>query len=147
MCRRVSTPPLRMLAFTGRGGHPAFMRVLRIGRYEPVVGPIERGWSENRAYVVVETEADVEARWPTIMSGRPDFLKVYLVHSEDDGRRKSSSDSVQNGAASNLVPGIGNRRMPGKVTAHAETAEDFRHAVRAGVDELAHVPGWLLQGT
>ena len=33
-----------------------------------------------------------------------------------------------------------------QVTAHVETAADFRHAVRAGVDELAHVPGWLVSG-
>jgi len=33
-----------------------------------------------------------------------------------------------------------------QVTAHVETAADFRRAVHAGVDELAHVPGWLIQG-
>ena len=32
-----------------------------------------------------------------------------------------------------------------QVTAHVETAADFRQAIRAGVDELAHVPGWLIQ--
>jgi imidazolonepropionase-like amidohydrolase len=47
-----------------------------------------------------------------------------------------------------LVPGIVARAHAAglQVTAHVETAADFRHAVRAGVDELAHVPGWLLQG-
>ena len=134
---------------TGRGGHPValYEEVLRVGRYEPAVGPIERGWFENRSYVVVETEADVEAKWPVIVSGHPDLLKVYLVHSEDDGADVRSGHHRQ-GLHPTLVPGIVARAHAAglPVTAHVETAADFRHAIRAGVDELAHVPGWLPQG-
>lgn len=136
---------------TGRGGHPValYEDVLRIGRYEPAVGPIERGWFENRSYVVVETDAEVEAKRPVILSGRPDFLKVYLVHSEDDGKSSGTRpDHHRQGLHPALVPGIVARAHAAglQVTAHVETAADFRHAVRAGVDELAHVPGWLIQG-
>lgn len=136
---------------TGRGGHPAdlYEDVLRVGRYEPAVGPIERGWFENRSYVVVDTEAEVEAKWPVIVSGRSDFLKVYLVHSEDDGRPADARPGRHRlGLHPALVPGIVARAHAAglSVTAHVETAADFRSAVRAGVDELAHVPGWLLQG-
>ena len=134
---------------TGRGGHPValYEDVLRIGRYEPVVGPIDRGWFENRSYVVVETDAEVEAKWPVILRGRPDFLKVYLVHSEDDGVNVRPGQQ-RLGLHPALVPGIVARAHATglQVTAHVETASDFRQAVRAGVDELAHVPGWLLQG-
>ncbi len=136
---------------TGRGGHPValYEDVLRVGRYEPAVGPIERGWFENRSYVVVDTDAEVEAKWPVIMNGRPDFLKVYLVHSEDDGGSADSRSSHhRQGLHPALVPGIVARAhaVGLRVTAHVETAADFRHAIRAGVDELAHVPGWLIQG-
>jgi hypothetical protein len=136
---------------TGRGGHPValYEDVLRVARYEPAVGPIERGWFENRSYVVVDTEAEVEAKWPVILSGHPDFLKVYLVHSEDDGGSpEARADHHRQGLHPVLVPGIVARAHAAglHVTAHVETASDFRHAVRAGVDELAHVPGWLLQG-
>ena len=136
---------------TGRGGHPValYEDVLRVGRYEPAVGPIERGWFENRSYVVVDTEADVAAKWPVIMSGRPDFLKVYLVHSEDDGGAADAKRGPHRlGLHPALVPGIVAKAHAAgiQVTAHVETAADFRHAVRAGVDELAHVPGWLIQG-
>ncbi|MCC6966043.1 MAG: amidohydrolase family protein [Nitrospira sp.] len=136
---------------TGRGGHPValYEDVLRVGRYEPAVGPLERGWFENRAYVVVETEAEIEAKWPLVMSGRPDFLKVYLVHSEDDGRSAGGRPGHhRQGLHPALVPGIVARAHAAglRVTAHVETAADFRQAVRAGVDELAHVPGWLIQG-
>jgi hypothetical protein len=49
---------------TGGGGHPSalYEDVLRPHRYEPVIGRIERGWFENRAYVVVDTEQEVGAR-------------------------------------------------------------------------------------
>lgn len=136
---------------TGRGGHPValYEDVLRVGRYEPAVGPLERGWFENRSYVVVDSEAEVEAKWPMIMSGRPDFLKVYLVHSEDDRVGTDVQPGHHRlGLQPALVPGIVARAHAAglQVTAHVETATDFRHAVRAGVDELAHVPGWFLQG-
>lgn len=136
---------------TGRGGHPValYEDVLRIGRYEPAVGSLERGWFENRSYVVVETDAELEAKWPVIMSGRPDVLKVYLVHSEDDGAgSEARAAHHRQGLHPALVPGIvAKAHAEGlQVTAHVETAADFRQAVRAGVDELAHVPGWLLQG-
>ena len=136
---------------TGRGGHPAalYEDVLRVGRYEPAVGPIARGWFENRSYIVVDTEAEVEAKWPVVLSGRPDFLKVYLVHAEDDGESPAALPGQhRQGLHPALVPGIVARAHAAglRVTAHVETAADFRQAVRAGVDELAHVPGWLLQG-
>ena len=138
------------VGLTGHGGHPAalYEDVLRIGRYEPAVGPIERGWFENRSYVVVETDAEVEAKWPVILRGSPDFLKVYLVHSEDDGEEaKVKPAHHRKGLHPALVPGIVARAHAAglQVTAHVETAADFRQAIRAGVDELAHVPGWLIQ--
>jgi len=136
---------------TGRGGHPIalYEDILRVSRYEPVIGTVERGWFENRSYIVLDTDADVETKWPVITRGRPDFLKVYLVHSEDDGRAADAQPVHHRlGLHPALVPGIVARAHAAglPVTAHVETAADFRHAVRAGVDELAHVPGWLLQG-
>jgi len=134
---------------TGRGGHPValYEDVLRVSRYEPVIGPIERGWFEGRSYIVLDTEADLETKWPVITSGRPDFLKVYLVHSEDEDATGMSGQSPRrSGLHPRLVPLIVAKAHAAglQVTAHVETAADFRRAVRAGVDELAHVPGWLV---
>jgi hypothetical protein len=134
---------------TGRGGHPValYEDVLRVSRYEPVIGPIERGWFEGRSYIVLDTEADLETKWPVITSGRPDFLKVYLVHSEDEDATGMSGQSPRrSGLHPRLVSLIVAKAHAAglQVTAHVETAADFRRAVRAGVDELAHVPGWLV---
>jgi hypothetical protein len=136
---------------TGRGGHPValYEDVLRVSRYEPVIGPIERGWFEGRSYIVLNTEADLETKWPVITSGRPDFLKVYLVHSEDEDATGTSGQSPRrSGLHPRLVSLIVAKAHAAglQVTAHVETAADFRRAVHAGVDELAHVPGWLIQG-
>lgn len=135
---------------TGRGGHPAplYEDVLRVGRYKQALGPIERGWFENRAYVVIETERDVDEKWALITSGLPDFLKVYLAHSEDDeAERRPGETAGRTGLHPRLLPHIiAKAHMAGlQVIAHVETAADFRHAVRAGVDEIAHVPGWLVK--
>jgi hypothetical protein len=135
---------------TGRGGHPValYEDVLRVSRYEPVIGPIERGWFEGQSYIVLDTDADVETKWPLITSGRPDFLKVYLVHSEDDDVAGPSGHSPRrSGLHPRLVSLIVAKAHAAglQVTAHVETAADFRRAVHAGVDELAHVPGWLVK--
>lgn len=135
---------------TGRGGHPAplYEDVLRVGRYEQAIGPVERGWFENRAYIVIESETDVDEKWALITSGRPDFLKVYLVHSEDDGLdRKAEQATGRSGLKPHLLPHIVAKAHAAglPVTAHVETAADFRRAVEAGVDEVAHVPGWLVR--
>ena len=134
---------------TGRGGHPValYEDVLRTSRYEPVIGTIERGWFENRSYIVLDTDADLETKWPLITSGRPDFLKVYLVHSEDEDATGTSGQSLRrSGLHPRLVSQlVAKAHAAGlQVTAHVETAADFRQAVRAGVDEIAHVPGWLV---
>ncbi|GMV48916.1 MAG: amidohydrolase family protein [Nitrospira sp.] len=133
---------------TGRGGHPILLYedVLRTSRYEPAVGPLPRGWFENRAYVVIESEHDVEEKWASVTSGRPDFLKVYLVHSDGEAHARTPGTG-RTGLDPRLIPAIVAKAhaMGLQVTAHVETAADFRHAIRAGVDEVAHVPGWLVE--
>ena len=135
---------------TGTGGHPIalYEDILRVHRYEPVIGHREVGWFQNRAYVVVNTEHDLDEKWALITSGNPDFLKAYLVHSEDfvahqrDGQLKGRT-----GLNPALLPRIvAKAHAVGlSVTVHVESASDFRVAARAGVDEIAHVPGWLVE--
>jgi imidazolonepropionase-like amidohydrolase len=135
---------------TGTGGHPSalYEDILRAGRYEPVVGPLERGWFQNRAYIQVETVQEVEDKWAIVLSGEPDFIKTYLVHSDEVGAggREATAEG-RTGLNSALLPRIvAKAHASGKrVTVHVETAEDFRLAIRAGADEIAHLPGWLVQ--
>jgi imidazolonepropionase-like amidohydrolase len=137
---------------TSSGGHPIplYEQVLRESRYKAVIGEVPAGWFKNRGYVVIDSEADLQRQWTEIVAGKPEFLKVYLVHSED-ARRVSHADGAagRKGLDPALVPAIVERahREKLRVTAHVETAADFRLAVSAGVDEIAHVPGWFLGTT
>lgn len=135
---------------TGTGGHPIalYEDILRVHRYEPVIGRRAAWWFQNRAYVVVNTEHDLDEKWGLITSGHPDFLKTFLVHSEDAAARPGDVNlRGRTGLNPALLPRIVAKAhavgLP--VTVHVESASDFRIAVQAGVDEIAHVPGWLVE--
>lgn len=151
---RINKPTSIDVAFanaglTSSGGHPIplYEHVLRESRYQAVIGEVPAGWFKNRGYVVIDNEADLQRQWTEILAGKPDFLKVYLAHSEET-TQPSRADGVtsRKGLDPAVLPAIVARahREGLRVMAHVETAADFRAAVAAGVDELAHVPGWLL---
>lgn len=104
----------------------------------------------DSAYYVVDTDAALEAKWGAILAGKPDFLKVYLLRSE--GHEENIANprlAGYNGLPPAMVPKIVARAKAAnlRVTAHVETAADFATAVRAGVDEINHLPGyWIRQG-
>ncbi|HJU06361.1 MAG TPA: hypothetical protein VJ692_14535 [Nitrospiraceae bacterium] len=134
---------------TGTGGHPIslYEDILRQARYEPVLGPLERGWFNNRGYFIIDTEADLLAKWNTIMAGKPDFIKTYLIGSEpNDSKRDHASVHTRKGLDPALLPRIVPlaHREGLRVSVHVETANDFHHAVMAGVDEINHLPGWRI---
>lgn len=79
-----------------------------------------------------------------MMAFRPDFLKIILVHSEEFARRKDDTTFFRRkGLDPALVPGIvalaQAHALP--VSAHVQSAADFRVAVEGGVDQIAHLPG------
>lgn len=106
---------------TKRGGHPS--------QIYAQLGP-----QFVDAYFAIDSAADLDAQWPRILAGKPDFLKIYLEHSEDESKRK--------GLAPALVPLIVQRahRDGLTVTTHVASAADFHIAVDAGVDEITHLP-------
>ncbi|ULA64141.1 MAG: hypothetical protein LZF86_110842 [Nitrospira sp.] len=151
---RINQPTSIDVAFanaglTSSGGHPMplYEQVLRDVRYRAVIGDVPMGWFQDRGYIVIDREADLQRQWAGILAGKPDFLKVYLAHSEETTRPSRVDGAAgRKGLDPAVLPAIVTRahREGLRVTAHVETAEDFRVAVAAGVDELAHVPGWLL---
>ena len=137
---------------TASGGHPAplYEHMLRESRYRAVIGEVPLGWFNDRGYVVIDREADLQHKWSRIVAGKPDFIKVFLVHSEDRARQGHGEGSHgRKGLDPELVPLIVARAHQAglRVAAHVETAADFRLALSAGVDEMAHVPGWFLEPT
>lgn len=127
--------------FTGPGGHPLEVIDQLVG-----IGAIQKPATrqEQEQYVfVVRDEADVARAWPKLLSDHPDLVKVFLAYSEEYARRRDDPRfGAKRGLDPALLPGIVRRAHAAhlRVAAHIETAADFRTAVGAGVDEIAHLP-------
>jgi len=126
--------------FTGSNGHPA----------EIVKRNIDRGiWTladgDGAFYYAIDSPADLERKWPRFLATRPDFVKTYLLYSEDYAARKDSDryygwkglDPALLALIVQKAHGAGLR-----VSVHIESAADFHNALSAGVDEINHMPGF-----
>jgi Imidazolonepropionase and related amidohydrolases len=128
---------------TGPGGHPIRIRerLLEQGVYEGFT----KETLKDHAYYVVDSEADIEAKWPLILQYRPDFLKLMLVDSEHYAERR---DDPAFFGLKGLNPQIFARLVEKahqnnlRVSVHINSAYDFHAAVSAGVEEIAHLPGY-----
>ncbi|HEV2146989.1 MAG TPA: hypothetical protein VGR37_06285 [Longimicrobiaceae bacterium] len=125
---------------TASGGHPLPL----------VQRNIQRGiWTEadgeGAFYFRVDDAEDLHRVWERVLEGRPDFLKTYLLYSEEYARRRDDPAFFGwKGLNPALLPEIVRRaRQAGlRVSTHVETAADFHNAVAAGVDEIVHLPGF-----
>ena len=126
---------------TSSGGHP-----VQVYDFLAERGHIP-GWTKEmmsgQAYFVVDSERDLAAVWPKLKAGRPDFVKAYLEHSEEHGRRKGDAKFYgQRGLDPALLPVVVARAHADglRVAVHVNTAADFRAAIASGADEVAHLP-------
>jgi len=102
---------------------------------------------ENDAYYIIDTADDLARKWPIILDGHPDFIKIYLLTSEEYETRSKRTDTVgDRGLDPKLVPlVVGKAHAAGlRVSAHVDTVTDYRVALRAGIDEMAHLPGYYI---
>lgn len=134
---------------TSRDGHPIGMTLAsfkQAGVAAPSVAELE-----GKVFFIIESEADLLARWEQIMAGRPDFIKTILRHSERFANRRETPNLFgYNGLDPKLLPRIVKQAHAAglRVSTHIDSAADFAAAVRAGVDEINHLPGATFeQGT
>lgn len=133
---------------TSPTGHPTAL-YRQLLQYPMFAGMKAEDLADN-AYFFVDTDERLESKWGAILAGKPDFLKVYLLrseaHEENVGNPRLAG---YNGLPPAMVPKIVARAKAARlrVSAHVETAADFDTAVRAGVDEVNHLPGyWIRAG-
>jgi hypothetical protein len=122
---------------TGSGGHPIEIVTPQRG-FKPDDG-------EGGFYYVIDNKADLERKWPTIKAGKPDFIKTYLLYSEEFEKRKNDKAyDGWKGLDPAVLPAIVQKahRDGLRVSTHVESAVDFHNAVIAGVDEINHLPGF-----
>jgi imidazolonepropionase-like amidohydrolase len=134
---------------TSRDGHPIGMTLdsfKQAGIAVPSVAELD-----GKGFFIIESEADLLARWEQIMAGKPDFIKTILRHSENFAKRRETPNLFgYNGLDPQLLPRIVKQAHAAglRVSTHIDSAADFAAAVRAGVDEINHLPGSIFeQGT
>jgi predicted amidohydrolase YtcJ len=128
------------------GGHPSQLaqRNIERGSWKPEDG-------EGGFYHTIDDRAALDAKWTAIVAGKPDFIKIYLLFSNEYAKRKDDS-TVRGvkGLDPALVPEIVRRAHEAglRVGAHIENVADFRTAVASGVDVILHMAGygWLGSG-
>ncbi|HEX8394802.1 MAG TPA: hypothetical protein VF665_20825 [Longimicrobium sp.] len=136
---------------TGPYGHPILVyESLARGRYDFNPDSI-RPWTDRRAegkaYFIVDSERELDEAWPRVMASRPDIIKTYLVESEHHARLRLDTTRLGHvGLDPALLPSVVRRAHAAglRVAAHVETVADMRAALDAGVDVLAHLPGYNL---
>jgi imidazolonepropionase-like amidohydrolase len=125
---------------TSTGGHPISVVQRNIDRKIWT-----RADGEGAFYHAIDSAADLATKWPAILATRPDFIKIYLLFSEEFAKRRDDRSFVGwRGLDPTLVPLIVQRASASglRVAAHVETAADFRAAVRGGAAIVAHMPGF-----
>jgi len=125
---------------TASGGHPLGVVKRNLDR-----GANPEVWAEGGFYFIVDNLADLDRKWERVLAGKPDFIKTYLLYSEEYARRKADEKYFAwKGLDPTLLPEIVRRahREGLRVTTHVETATDFHNALIAGVDEINHTPGF-----
>ena len=131
--------------WTSPGGHPVEV-VKRGAQMGGLIAVMMRDSLDPVFVMQVDTREDVDRRWKYFLAGqpRPDFVKVYLFRSEEYKRLRSVPAKEGNyGIDPALVPYIVSlaHKAGLQVSAHVFTAADFRFALDAGVDQIAHLPG------
>lgn len=106
----------------------------------------------GRRLHVVDSVGDLDRAWPDIRRANGRFLKVIVAFSDEVDQRRADparygADPPRYSALPGVTPDVLRylvRRAHAdglEVSAHIETAADFRLAVAAGADWIAHLPG------
>jgi hypothetical protein len=100
---------------------------------------------ENDAYWFVDSVGAVATKWPQIMAGGPDVLKIFFLDHADSLKALPDTGlpagrGLAPAVAAEIVRRAHASGLP--VAAHVETAADFALGVDLGVDLFAHLPGY-----
>lgn len=132
-----------MTGFTGPGGHPVEQldQFVKFGFVPPDWTPDYDG----QGVFIVTSREDIDARLPLLATQNPAIVKTFLSFSEDyeHNLRDPAARGQHRGMDPRLLPYLVERAhaIGLRVAAHVYTAFDYRTALSAGVDEIAHFPG------
>lgn len=130
---------------TATGGHPLELVRRNIG-----LGIFTDKDAEGGMYYIIDSVGDLNHKWAGIKAGTPDFIKTYLLYSEEFLKRRDDTAYFGwKGLDPAVLPMIVERAHHDslRVSTHVETAADFHNALAAGVDEINHLPGFRADST
>lgn len=125
---------------TATGGHPNGLVQRNIG-YEI----FQKNDADGGFIWIIDDVDDLNRKWELILATKPDFLKTYLLYSEEyEIRRTDTTYFNRKGLNPEILDLIVHKahKRGLSVSTHVETATDFHHAVIAGSDEINHLPGF-----
>jgi hypothetical protein len=124
-------------SITSAGGHPIPLveRLLAQGYYP---GHTRQSLRDYR-YFTIDSDSELDQKWPFVLKNDPDFIKVFLWSSDEfEKRRNNAAFLGQYGLDPRLLPKIVVKAHANqlRVSAHVSNAADFHIAV-AGVTRIA----------
>lgn len=126
---------------TAEGGHPSVL--YNVGLANGPFKFMKIKDFENIAFYLINEHNDLETKWNKILADKPDFIKTYLLFSEEYEERRDKDVNGFKGLNPELLSLIVKKAHEAglRVSTHVNSAYDFGVAVRAGVDEINHLPG------
>ena len=131
------------IGVTSTTGHP--IGIARAGAKE---AGMNMSFDElTEGMLIADSVSDLQRKWTHFKTTRTDFVKVILIDGVNASRNANNPkldgfNGVTRDVMTALVPlarGAGLRLI-----AHVDTAADFKLAVEAGVDTIAHLPGYRI---
>jgi len=105
---------------------------------------------DTREVFLIDNESDLQKKWPALAAKNHDFIKVIVAFSEEQAKRRRNPHyggkppeySAKAGIDPEVLKDLVQRAhaVGLRVSAHIETAADFRLALNSGVDIIAHLP-------
>lgn len=94
--------------------------------------------------VLVDSPEQARAQWPAIKARGGSWLRIVLAHSERPELRQQPAMFGHLGLRPDTAAELTRLAHADglRVVAHVETAADFEAALAAGVDAIAHLPGY-----
>lgn len=131
------------IGVTSSTGHPIGMA--RAGAKQAGMSP---GFDQlTQGMLIADSAAELKRKWPAFAKTKTDFVKVILIDAAhaDRNARRAELDGFNGVTPEVLAALIPLAHAAGlRVLAHVDTAADFALAVDAGVDTVAHLPGYRI---
>lgn len=151
---KVNNPNSVDVAYSNGGlvatdGHAVelYEKFLGRGMFKEIAPNWTKADLDTNTHFIINNEEDLKSKWKLVLAGKPDFIKTFLEYSEEYELRKDDPKYYgKKGLNPEILRQIVQKAHKAnlKVATHIETAADFRAAILAGADEIAHLPGYII---